>query len=189
MMLKRFFVLFFILGMMSCASLTPLDFNIDKSYLPKLESTYLFSDIRVKPARVKERVAPREIKGEDWIDQPMGILASQQWESSLADLFQNPEDTSSMGVARESVFLTVEIQRLSWNGLMGVDVATRARYKVINPMTGELIFSTVVDSLGSASSTEAFVGANRMRIALVNSIKRNIEVFATSFGQHISGRS
>ena len=183
----KFLILGISVVLTGCATPPPIEFTPER--LPKV-SERINADIR----SISVRTAPQPEQvgdGVNWyrveflVGNPLfptstgtGIPITKQWESALNTAIN--ENLIFTDNPDNNVSLFVDIKQIELSGIATAKTDVMAQYRLMNRATGDDLYTKDILSIGSASTGESFGGVVRGRIALVRSIKNNINKFLES---------
>jgi hypothetical protein len=177
----------FLIFASGCATPSPLEFQPSRFDKSKKQINAELKSLAV-------RTAPREMQttGVNWhlVENTIGDQFSQtstgtgipvirQWESALNNslnellLFKDSADIKFS--------ITVDILGVDLSGVVTCTTNISALYKIMNRNTGEYVYSKVIQSSGSAETSEALVGNIRVRLGFVRAVTKNIQLFIDDF--------
>jgi hypothetical protein len=152
-----------------CASVPPLDFSPTNVGLSRVKHDAAMVSTSVTAASKTDRKGPIDIAGAE-------NDITSMWKTALDDTILR------MAIFRDDssnkLSLAVKILKVDMPGAgFAMTTGTIARYELINRNTGDIVFSTEIETYGRVPMGDNFVGAIRARNSLSLSVQNNITTF------------
>jgi hypothetical protein len=152
-----------------CASVPPLDFSPTNVGLSRVKHDAAMVSTSVTAASKTDRKGPIDIAGAE-------NDITSMWKTALDDTILR------MAIFRDDssnkLSLAVKILKVDMPGAgFAMTTGTIARYELINRNTGDIVFSTEIETDGRVPMGDNFVGAIRARNSLSLSVQNNITTF------------
>ncbi len=167
--LKKYFLLFCLLSLCSCATIPPLSFsvpNVGKS-TQKIDAE--LKSLTVSLARPDEATGDIDVAGAE--DQVMNMWKTSLQEALDAMLIFDDDSTNR-------VSLSVKVLKLDAPAF-GHSMTTEAsaKYDIVNRTNGDIVFTTTINSEGVCPFNYAFLGLVRARESVNRAVQNNILQF------------
>lgn len=168
--MKRIFAVSILVMLVSgCASVPPLEFTPTNIGMSRLKHDTALVSTSVTAASKSDRKGPIDIAGAE-------NDVTTMWKTALDDTILR------MAIFRDEaskkLSLAVKILKVDMPGAgFAMTTHTIARYELIDRNTGDIVFSTEVETDGKVPMTDNFMGAIRARNSLSLSVQNNIVSF------------
>lgn len=168
-MRKYFVILASSLLVTGCASVPPLEFTPTNIGLSRVKHDAALVSTSVTAASKTDRKGPIDIAGAE-------NDVTTMWKTALDDTILR------MAIFRDDsakkLSLAVKILKVDMPGAgFAMTTHTMARYELIDRNTGDIVFSTQVETDGKVPMSDNFMGAIRARNSLSLSVQNNIGAF------------
>jgi hypothetical protein len=168
-MKKIFAVSILVMLASGCASVPPLEFTPTNIGMSRLKHDAALVSTSVTAASKSDRKGPIDIAGAE-------NDVTTMWKTALDDTILR------MAIFRDEaskkLSLAVKILKVDRPGAgFAMTTHTIARYELIDRNTGDIVFSTEVETDGKVPMTDNFMGAIRARNSLSLSVQNNIASF------------
>lgn len=152
-----------------CASAPPLEFAPNNVGLSRVKHDASLVSTSVTAASKADRKGPIEIAGAE-------TDVTTIWKSALDDTILRMaifKDSSANKLSLAVKILKVDMPSFGFS----MTTKTMARYELINRNTGDIVFSTEIETDGTVPLGDNFIGAIRARNSLSASVQNNITTF------------
>lgn len=152
-----------------CASVPPLDFSPTNVGMSRVKHDAALVSTSVTAASKADRKGPIEIAGAE-------TDVTTMWKTALDDTILRMAifgDNSANKLSLAVKILKVDMPSFG----LAMTTSTIARYELINRNTGDIVFSTEIETDGKVPLGDSLIGAVRARNSLSASVQNNISTF------------